>query len=344
LVIDINSGKVRRSAVTIKTEFEKLPNVQSVTVSSRVPGEWKNLPQVQVNKPSMTSSQGIAMYFLGIDEQFLKTYHINLTKGNNFLPGNSADSSSVLINETAAKQLGVTVPGELIQIPSANFDGDFSPLDQPFEAKVTGIVKDFNFQSLREPLAPMVLAYQNNPIHSIDYFTIRMSNDDVSNTLKKMDVILHGIDQNHLLEYHFLDKQWDLFYQDDQVRETIFLFMAILAIVIACLGLFGLATYAAEQRTKEIGIRKVLGASVQSLIAMLSQEFLKLVLIAAVLAFPIAAFAMSKWLQGFAYKINISWWIFILSALIAGTIALVTVSYQAVRAAMANPVKSLRAE
>ena len=232
----------------------------------------------------------------------------------------------------------------LIQIPSVNFDGDFSPLDESFVARVTGIVKDFNFQSLHEQIAPMVLAFQNNPIHNIDYFTARVSNGDVSTTLKKMDVILHNIDQNHLLEYHFLDKQWDLFYHDDQIRQTIFLFMAILAIIIACLGLFGLATYAAEQRIKEIGIRKVLGASVRSIVATLSQEFLKLVLIAAVVAFPVGWLVMNKWLQGFAYKINISWSVFILAALIAVVTALATVGFQVVKAAIANPVKSLRTE
>ena len=159
-----------------------------------------------------------------------------------------------------------------------------------------------------------------------------------------MDAILHNIDQNHLFEYHFLDKQWDLFYREDQIRETIFLMVAILAIVIACLGLFGLATYAAEQRIKEIGIRKVLGASVGSIVTMLSKDFLRLVLIAALIAFPVAWWAMNKWLQDFAYRINISWWMFILAGLAAMLIALFTISFQAIKAAIANPVKSLRTE
>lgn len=151
LVIDINSGKIRRGAETIKTEFEKLPQVKHVSVSSRVPGEWKDLPKVKVKNEKILSSDGEDMYFLGIDDKFLKTYGITLKKGRNFLAGSLADSSAVMINETAAKALGITEPSEqIIEIP----------LDQPFEARVTGIVKDFNFQSLHQPLAPMVLGFQ----------------------------------------------------------------------------------------------------------------------------------------------------------------------------------------
>ena len=259
------------------------------------------------------------MYFIGADDAFLKTYQVALVKGRNFLQG-TPDSASVLINETAAKALRIINPSQqLIEIPSVNFGGDFSPLNKPFTARVIGIVKDFNFQSLHEPLAPMVIACQNNPIHSIDYFTVRLAPGNESATLKSMDAILHNIDQNHLFEYHFLDKQWDLFYRNDRIRETIFLAMAALAIFIACLGLFGLSTYAAEQRIKEIGIRKVLGASVTQLTQMLSKDFLKLVFIACIIAFPLSCWIMNKWLQSFAYRINISWWMFIA----AGTAAVI---------------------
>ena len=345
VVVDINSGKVRRGAQTIKDEFLKLSQVTAVSVSSRVPGEWKNIPTVKVKNGNALTAPGNDMYFLGVDDRFLETYHIALVKGRNFLPGSSADSGSVLINETAAKLLGITEPGgQTISIPSANFGGDFSPLDKPFMVTVTGIVKDFNFQSLHEPLAPMILGFQNNPIISIDYFTARLAGNNTSTTLEQMDAILHSIDQNHLFEYHFLDRQWDLFYRDDRIRQTIFLIISILAIFIAGLGLFGLSTYAAEQRVKEIGIRKVLGASVQSVVIMLSKEFIKLVLIASVIAFPVAWLSMNKWLQDFAYRITISWWVFVLSALTAVIIAWITISYQAIKAATANPVKSLRTE
>jgi putative ABC transport system permease protein len=159
-----------------------------------------------------------------------------------------------------------------------------------------------------------------------------------------MHAILRNIDQDYVFEYHFLDKQWDLLYRDDKIRQTIFLIVALLAIFIAALGLLGLTIYAAEQRVKEIGIRKVMGASISSIVLMLSKDFLKLVLIAAVIAIPVAWYFMHKWLEDFAYRININWWVFGLSALVAIIIAMATICFQVVKAAIANPVKSLRTE
>ena len=337
LVIDINSGKIRRGAETIKTEFAKLPPVKNVSVSSRVPGEWKDLPKVKVKNEKIVSADGNDMYFLGIDDQFLKTYQIELVRGRNFSAGNLADSSAVIVNEKAAKELSITEPSEqMIEIPLDE--------SQSFKARVVGIVKDFNFQSLRQPLAPMILGFQKNPIQDIDYFTIRTGTNSMSETLTQMDNILHSIDKSHLLEYHFLDKQWDLFYREDKIRQNIFVIVAILTIVIACMGLFGLATYAAQQRIKEIGIRKVLGASVGGIIAMLSKDFLKLVFIAAIIAFPVSWWMMNNWLNDFAYRTKIYWWVFVIAGAMALIIALGTVGFKALKAAIANPVKSLRTE
>jgi len=345
LVIDINSGKVRRDAETIKNEFKKLPQVSQVCVTTRVPGEWKNIPKVKVKNEHITNATGDEMFFIGADDQFLSTYKIELLSGRNFSSGSLADSSSVLITETAAKQLGIKeAAGQRIDVPFFDFSGDVSAPDRPYTVTVAGIVKDFNFQSLREPLKPMIIGFQKNPVQAIDYFTAKVSIQDANTTLKQMDAALHSIDPDHLFEYHFLDQQWDLFYREDRVRQTIFFIIAILAIVIACLGLFGLATYSAEQRVKEIGIRKVLGASVQSIVVILSKEFLKLVIIASFIAFPVAWFAMHKWLQDFAYRVNISWWVFLLAAVVAVLIALLTVGFRAIKAALANPVKSLRTE
>lgn len=331
VVIDINSGKVRRGAQTIKTEFLKLPDVQNVSLSSRVPGEWKNIPKVKV----ANNNENDEMYFLGVDKDFLSTYQVALADGRNFTGNDLADSSEILINETAAKQLGITHASEqLIDIQSR----------RPFKTKVIGIVKDFNFQSLREPLSPMIIGYKNNPVMPIDYFTAKVNPVHLDKTFAAMQAVLYSIDQDHLFEYHFLDKQWELFYKQDKVRETIFLIISILAILIACLGLFGLATYEANQRIKEIGIRKVLGARVSGIVAMLSKDFLKLVLIAMLIAFPIGWWAMKQWLYDFAYRINISWWVFAIAGFVALLIALIALSFQAIKAAIANPVKSLRSE
>ena len=335
VIIDINSGIVRRSAETIKTGFGKISQVKKVAVSSRVPGEWKDIPKIKVRHEKTIGNEGHEMYFIAADDQFLETYQITLVKGRNFLTGSLSDSSSVIINEMAAKELGILEPSEqMIEIPG----------EEPFDARIIGIVRDFNFQSLREPVAPMVVGFKKNPVQSIDYFTVRLATDNASATLSQMETIIQGIDQNHLFEYHFLDKQWNLFYREDKIRQTIFLIVSMLTIFIACLGLFGLATYAAEQRIKEIGIRKVLGASVAGIVTLLSKDFLRLVLIAALVAFPVAWWVMNNWLQDFAYHINISWWIFVIAGSLAVLIALITISFQAIKAAIRNPVKSLRTE
>jgi putative ABC transport system permease protein len=281
---------------------------------------------------------------MAVDENFLSTFEAGLLKGRNF-SDNPGDSSAVLVNETAAAQLGINEPSEqLIEIPSVDFNGNVNSLSQPFTARVVGIVKDFNFQSLREKVAPLILGYRKNPVHSIDYFTARLSTANADQVLKQMESVLHEIDADHLFEYNFLDKQWDVFYREDKKRQTIFLAVAILTILIACLGLLGLSTYAAQQRVKEIGVRKVLGASVPQLVSLLTGEFLKLVIIAALIASPIAWWIMNKWLDDFAYRTSIYWWVFALAGLLALFIALFTVGLKALRSASVNPVKSLRTE
>ncbi|MBC7947104.1 MAG: ABC transporter permease [Chitinophagaceae bacterium] len=343
LVVDINSGFVRRGAETIKTEYARIPAVRSVSATSRVPGEWKVIPRVKA-KPQGGAMESQDMSYMVTDDQFLNTFEVKLIKGRNFTthPG---DSSALMINETAAAMLGIKEPAEqLIEIPSVDFSGNVTPLSTPFVARVVGIVKDFNFRSLREKIGPLIMSFPNNPVHNIDYFTVRLNTTNAEQTLKTMEAILHKIDPNHLFEYNFLDKRWEVFYQEDQKRQAIFLSVAIMTIVIACLGLFGLATYAAEQRVKEIGIRKVLGASVFHLVSMLSRDFVKLVLIASVIAIPVAWWAMDNWLDDFAYRTKIYWWVFAIAAIMALLIALLTVGLKALKAAIINPVRSLRAE
>ena len=346
VVIDINSADVRHRAATVKSEFAKFSQVKSVSVSTTVPGAWKIIPSVKVNTDNKNPANGKDMYFFGVDGQFLSTYNIKLLKGRNFFSSGKADSSAVLINETAAKELGITdALGQPITILSAKFGSDNrTAVEKPFTVTVAGIVKDFNFQSLHESLAPMVIGFERNLGMSFGYFTVKLAGGDVNATLNKMNAVLQSIDPASLFEYHFLDKQWDLLYREDKIRQTIFLALALLAIFIAALGSLGLTIYAAEQRVKEIGIRKVLGARVSGIVLMLSKDFLKLVLIAAIMAIPIAWFFMHKWLEDFAYRIDINWWVFVLSALVAIIIGMATICLQVVKAAIANPVNSLRSE
>ncbi|MBB5283415.1 putative ABC transport system permease protein [Rhabdobacter roseus] len=345
LVVDINSRKIRSAAETIKTEFSRIPSVQNVAATSRVPGEWKMIPTVKIREVGKTEEHQIA-YLIGADENFARTFEVQLLNGRNF--AGKGDSASVLLNETAARLLGITQATEqLVEIPSRAMAGNYQPLNddrKPFSARVVGIVKDFHFQSLREKIAPMVLAYENNPVHPIDYYTARIEGEDIPATLEKMNAVLTHIDPTHLLEYHFLDEQLARFYAEDQRRGTLLIWVALATIFIACLGLFGLATYAAEQRIKEIGVRKVLGASIFNLTALLSKDFLKLVFIANGIAFPLAWWATSKWLEEFAYHIQPAWWVFAVSGILSVAIALATVSFQAIRAALMNPAKSLQSE
>jgi putative ABC transport system permease protein len=244
--------------------------------------------------------------------------------------------------------LGLTEPADqIVEIPAVSRGGAFTPLNReniPFKPRVIGIVKDFHFQSLRDKIEPLVLAHDQNPIHNIDYYTARISATDIQASLDKLKAIMVANDADDPFEYHFLDEQLALFYVEDQRRQTILIWVSLATIIIACLGLFGLATYSANQRVKEIGVRKVLGASIVNLASLLSKDFLKLVLIANGIAFPVAWWATNKWLQEYAYHINVEWWVFLLAGVAAILIALSTVSYQAIKAAMANPVRSLRTE
>ena len=345
VIIDVNTGKARSNFEAVKNEIAKIPTVKNVSVTSRVPGEWKTYRTIKIKNTGSTDEPKVA-YMFGADKDFARTFEVTLLKGRNFNSPN--DSASIIVNETAAKMLGITEPSDqIVEIPAASRGGSYVPLNQeniPFKPRVIGIVKDFHFQSLRDKIEPLVLAYNNNPIHVIDYYSARINAKDIQGTLDKLKAVMVNNDANDPFEYHFLDDQLALFYVEDERRQTLLIWVALATIFIACLGLFGLATYSAEQRVKEIGVRKVLGASVINLASLLSKDFLKLVLIANGIAFPIAWWATNKWLQEYAYHINVEWWVFALSGVSAIVIALLTVSYQAIKAAIINPIKSLRTE
>ncbi|HEX6848166.1 MAG TPA: FtsX-like permease family protein, partial [Chitinophagaceae bacterium] len=345
VVIDVNTSKARSNFEAVKNEIARIPTVKNVSVTSRVPGEWKTYRQIKIRNSGSTEEPKVA-YMFGADKDFTKTFEVTLLKGRNF--NNPNDSASIIVNETAARMLGITEPSDqIVEIPAASSGTSFVPLNSaniPFKARVIGIVKDFHFQTLRDKIEPLVLAHNNNPIHVIDYYSARIEPIDIPGTLNKLKAVMVSNDQNDPFEYHFLDDQLALFYVEDERRQIILIWVAIATIFIACLGLFGLATYSAEQRIKEIGVRKVLGATVTSLASLLSKDFLRLVLIANGIAFPIAWWATNKWLQEYAYHINIEWWVFVVAGTSAIIIALLTVSYQAIKAAIVNPIECLRTE
>lgn len=205
---------------------------------------------------------------------------------------------------------------------------------------ILGVVEDFNFQSLKEKIAPLIFFTRSNK----NILYVRTTARDAQQAIASVEKQYKKYAADSPFGYHFLDKDFEAQYNTDQRTGTLFNVFAGIAIFISCLGLFGLATFTAQVKTKEIGIRKVLGASVAGIVKLLSKDFLKLIFVAIIIATPIAWWAINKWLEGFAYRINISWWVFVIAGILALLIALITISVKAIKAALANPVDSLRTE
>jgi len=271
-----------------------------------------------------------------VDHDYLTTFKIPLVAGRNFSPEKTTDGREYIINESLAKELLKDNPrGSFSSLLGKQFG--FDSLGQ-----IVGIAQDFNFNSLHHKIETMFMFSQT------DWGFSNMSVKINGNKPKEAIAFIQSVWQKNLpnvpFDYQFLDEHFEELYRADSQISTIVGSLAILAIIISCLGLFGLASYSAEKRIKEVGIRKVLGASLKNIVMMLSKDFLKYVLIAVLIAWPLSWIAVHKWLQDYAYRINISWWVFAMAGVLAMLIALVTVSFQAIKAALANPVKSLRTE
>ncbi len=285
----------------------------------------------------MTESSRITQSFM-VDGDFLKTMQIGLVQGRSFSDAIPADRyNAILVNETLVNELGWKDPiGKRIKFHIDN-KGTLA------ERRVVGVVKDFHTHSLQHKIVPLALQMPPSTEEQ-DNLYVRIGAGRTADALALIEKTYRQFEPNSAFAYQFLDQNFAQQYAAEQKQSQLLLIFTALAIFIACLGLFGLAAFTAEQRTKEIGIRKILGASVTGIVFMLSKDFLKLVLISIVIASPIAWYAMHQWLQNFAYRIDIRWWVFALSGILALLIALITVSSQAVKAALANPVKSLRSE
>ncbi|MEO6582977.1 MAG: FtsX-like permease family protein, partial [Ferruginibacter sp.] len=272
--------------------------------------------------------------FITADENFLPTYGVKMVAGRNFSKEFGMDTSAFLINEAAAKILGLKFNQDAIGKPFRYGDRI---------GKLAGVFNDFHFESLHQRILPMVIFMPKNAV-SYNRMSIKIMGNNIPSALAKIESTWKRFLPEAPYEYTFLDERFQKLYESEERQKVIFSIFACIAILIACLGLFGLSAFAITQRIKEIGIRKVLGASVGNIVGLLSKNFLKLVAIAAVIAFPLAWYAMNTWLQDFAYRINIPWWVFLLAGLIATLIAFATISLQAIKAAVSNPVKSLRCD
>ena len=320
--------EMKHKSAAFISALKQNSGVVSVSASNRVPGQSFN--GYGIVPEGRTLDEHLLANVLETDADFASAYNIRLVGGRFFDPKLATDTAnSIVINEAMVQYLGWSNPiGKKLEIYQAR------------KGVVIGVMKDFNFASLREKIQPLAIILNDNPL----YVSIKLKAGATQTTLSAIQKQWKQFDDQFPFDYFFMDEQLNKFYQADRRLMEVISIFATVAIIIACIGLFGLSTYSARQRTKEIGIRKVLGASITSVVGLLSKEFIKLVGIAILVASPIAWWAANKWLQDFAYRINIGWWIFFLAGVIALLIAVFTVSFQAVKAAIANPVKSLRTE
>jgi putative ABC transport system permease protein len=333
-----NTYALDKNIKTFRQDMLKISGVQSAAIAGNLPVETSYSQNGWFKDPTLDAKQVIIMTDFNADQNYIPTLGMRMVAGRNFSTDFPTDSSAVIINETAAKLIGFKNPlAETLYRPSGYAsNGGFA--SKPF--RIIGVVKDFNFNSMHNKVGPLIIELSEN----YGRIAMRINTKNIPALISEVEKKWNSMGPGQPFSYTFLDADFNKIYNADQRTGKLFITFAIFAIFIACLGLFGLVTYAAEQRIKEIGVRKVLGASVGEIVAMISKDFIKLVLIAFLIAFPVAWLMMNKWLQSFAYRINISWWVFALAGLLILAIALITVSFQALKAAMANPTTSLRSE
>ena len=322
-------GSLDKQMKSFRDELIKVPGVRNVSLSDFLPiaGSKRNMGTVY-NEGKDKEEQGVGAQFWNVDNRYIPTMGIELAQGRNFSDHLISDSTSVIVNETMVRKLGLK-----------------DPLGKRFgrgnwQLRIVGVMKDFNFESMRQEVGPLCLIIGN----WANTMSVKVNAADVKGTLGRIEALWKSFSPHQEFRYAFMDESFSRMYADVQRTGMLFTSFSMLAVIIACLGLFAMSTFMAEQRSKEIGIRKVLGATVSHLTGLLSMNFVKLVLIAFVIASPVAWWGMHKWLQDFAYRTDITGWVFVIAGGMVILIAVATISVQAMRTALANPVKSLRAE
>ncbi len=318
--IHLPPQRINESVISVlKTELTRNVSIQDVTNGTEM-----NPSSVIANGKQISAKTN------GIDGDYLSALGISLKEGRNFYAKNSSDSAnSILINETFAKTASLYNPiGQHV-----------TDLNNNHAKTIVGVIKDYHYASLKENIQPQILS-----LNSGEYILVKIKTGKEIQALSTVNSSFKNIFPGHFYKYQFLDDENASAYQTDERWQQIIIYASVIAIVICCIGLFGLSVFVAQSRTKEIGIRKVLGASISGIAALLTKDFLKLVIISIFIASPPAYLVMSKWLQGYAYRVQISWWIFLIAGMLAVFIAVITISFQAIKAAIANPVKSLRTE
>ena len=320
---------------SFKTELERIPSVQMASASGSLFGNRLSR-SFNFKRVGSNDEKGVTFSRMPVDDDFFETYKIPVIAGRNFLPGDSnADGSKVknaILNESAVKLLGFASAAEAA--------GQKFVFNRK-EWEIVGVVSDFHQQSLKSSIEPIVFA----PFYTLSgFFSIKINAADPGSSIAAVRQKYNDFFPGNNFRYFFMDQRFQEQYKDDRIFGQISSFFSLLAVLIASLGIFGLSSYTIAQRTKEIGVRKVLGATVSGIVALLSKDFLKLVLLAVVIGAPIAWYGVNLWLSDFAYRIGIEWWMFVIAAVLSIAIAFASVSFQSIRAALMNPVKSLRNE
>ena len=330
-----NSPEIPSKLLTFKNEALTLPGVTSFSVSSSVPG--KEIRRIQDNVFAGNSAEPFSSPFneISIDDSFLKTYDISILAGNNINEETNWTSDEVIVNQCASEAMGYKKPedaiGSVFRIGQNTF-------------KVKGVIENYHHVSLHQPVKPSIYFQNLQWEMSVGYYSFKLNTPNILGTVREIEKIWKRLYPRDEFIYFFSDKEFELQYQNDLNFKYILTTSALLALIISCMGLLSLAIFTTKRRTKEIGIRKVNGAKVSEILTMLNKAFVKWVAIAFVIASPVAYYAMNRWLEGFAYKTALSWWIFVLAGLLALGIALLTVSWQSWKVATRNPVEALRYE
>jgi len=331
VVLPVKDRELRQNHEPLKNELLQNPAILGCTASTWLPNNIRT-NQGDTFWEGMEEGMDLQVYLLEADYDFIDVFGIELVEGRNFSREFSTDSQAYILNETARKIFGWDKAlGKRFGFRR----------EEVGTGQVIGVVKDFHFLSLHQGMQPLVIRLTEN---RMSYLSVKISTQNIPQTIEFLKERWQKFSPNHPFEYFFLDDDFEKMYRSEMRLGKIFASFTALAIFIACLGLFGLASFTSEQRTKEIGVRKVLGASVSTIVVLLSKEFSKWVFVASLIAWPVAYYAMSRWLQSFAYRISVGIWIFLLATILALLVAIATVSFKAIKAALANPVEALRYE
>jgi putative ABC transport system permease protein len=333
------TGLLQENTQAFKTEIARIAGVETVSGTSALPGQGNFFG---ITFSEITSKEQVTGRGIFVDDTYDDVLALEMKEGRFFSKDFSTDTLAIVLNEKAVEEFKLKNPvGTRMTSPDPNLNGNDG---STYTYTVVGVVKDFHFQSLHAKINPLIFAYNGRFNFNANQTAVRIKASEFNTAVASLEKTWKKFVNNRPFNYSFLDQTLARQYQSEQTTQKIFTVFSLLAIFIACIGLLGLAAYTTQQRIKEIGIRKVLGASMQQIVTMLSKDFLKLVLIGSLIAFPLAWWGMYKWLENFAYHVNIGWWVFAVAAGLAAFVALGTISFQAIRAALGNPVKSLRTE